>query len=529
MPICTEKPDVPLGILHLDFTTRTSNVTDQATPAQGVPRKKRSGRHKTKRSGESSKPDEDQVATLEPAVPREVSENGGTKQSRADGEHGVERKVRALLNKLTVDKFDTISDQIVAWANKSETEKDCQSLVHITKLVYENAVNGATWSGIYARLCKKMIETINPNIQDDSARSADGKPIAGGQLFQKYLMDRCSKDFICGWAARMFEDFFLKKALEGPPGSRYTDKLHHALKAKRRRLGLVQFYGELYKLEMSTEQTVHECIRNLLNAPGMREFESVYQLLMTVGKLLDSSNARADMDCYFARMKEFEKIANVPPRLKFIVQVSSVVHTPPMFYSYPLAQDLTELRERKWVPKCQVAAQTVLSAKSKLPKQEGEATGGSGERLKAKDRGEPPRASLEDEVDEKIGEDVEELFSARDVDESEGYFSKLPSERRHRLVCKMASKAIESREADGRLVAEAFARAVEKKLCTITAFEEGFLPVAEGLDDTVIDAPKAFQIMAILMKGAGLDKDAERRARIAQKSTNGDKLLGLIA
>ena len=93
----------------------------------------------------------------------------------------------------------------------------------------------------------------------------------------------------------------------------------------------------------------------------------------------------------------------------------------------------------------------------------------------------------------------------------------------------MASKAIESREADGRLIAEAFARAVEKKLCTITAFEEGFLPVAEGLDDTVIDAPKAFQIMAILMKGAGLDKDAERRARIAQKSTNGDKLLGLIA
>ena len=419
MPICTEKPDVPLGILYLDFTTRTSNVTDQATPAQGVPRKKRSGRHKTKRSGESSKPDEDQVATLEPAVTLEVSENGGTKQSRADGEHGVERKVRALLNKLTVDKFDTISDQIVAWANKSETEKDCQSLVHITKLVYENAVNGATWSGIYARLCKKMIETINPNIQNDSARNADGKPIAGGQLFQKYLMDRCSKDFICGWAARMFEDFFLKKALEGPPGSRYTDKLHHALKAKRRRLGLVQFYGELYKLEMSTEQTVHECIRNLLNAPGMREFESVYQLLMTVGKLLDSPNARADMDCYFARMKEFEKIANVPPRLKFIVQVSSVVHTPPMFYSYPLAQDLTELRERKWVPKCQVAVQTVLSAKSKLPKQEGEATGGSGERLEAKGRDEPPRASLEDEADEKIGEDVEELFSARDVDESE--------------------------------------------------------------------------------------------------------------
>ena len=33
----------------------------------------------------------------------------------------VDQKVRALLNKLTVEKFDTISDQIIAWANKSES------------------------------------------------------------------------------------------------------------------------------------------------------------------------------------------------------------------------------------------------------------------------------------------------------------------------------------------------------------------------------------------------------------------------
>jgi len=36
----------------------------------------------------------------------------------------VERKVKALLNKLTMEKFDSISDQIVAWANKSEAEVD---------------------------------------------------------------------------------------------------------------------------------------------------------------------------------------------------------------------------------------------------------------------------------------------------------------------------------------------------------------------------------------------------------------------
>jgi hypothetical protein len=35
----------------------------------------------------------------------------------------VDRKVKGLLNKLTMEKFDSISDQIITWANKSEKEK----------------------------------------------------------------------------------------------------------------------------------------------------------------------------------------------------------------------------------------------------------------------------------------------------------------------------------------------------------------------------------------------------------------------
>jgi len=93
----------------------------------------------------------------------------------------------------------------------------------------------------------------------------------------------------------------------------------------------------------------------------------------------------------------------------------------------------------------------------------------------------------------------------------------------------MVSKAIELKEADGKLVTDVFARATEKNLCSISAFEEGFLPIAEPLDDIAIDAPKAFHTMAIMMKGAGLDNDEEQRNRIAQKSMDSDKLLGLLA
>ncbi len=43
----------------------------------------------------------------------------------------VDRKVKGLLNKLTMEKFDLISDQIIAWANKSEKEKDGRTLIQV--------------------------------------------------------------------------------------------------------------------------------------------------------------------------------------------------------------------------------------------------------------------------------------------------------------------------------------------------------------------------------------------------------------
>ena len=168
-----------------------------------------------------------------------------------------------------------------------------------------------------------------------------------------------------------------------------------------------------------------------------------------------------------------------------------------------------------------------LLPRSKPVEEENKVNGDSADH--SEDEGDDATLAMsEAEATKKIAEDIKEFFSVRNIDESEDYFTKLPSEHHHRLVDKMVSKAIESKEADGRLVADAFARATEKNLCSISAFEEGFIPIAELLDDIAIDAPKAFQIMATMMKGAGLDKDEERRTGIAQKSMDSDKLLELL-
>ncbi|KAG8690394.1 hypothetical protein FRC11_011933 [Ceratobasidium sp. 423] len=79
----------------------------------------------------------------------------------------MDRKVRALLNKITMGNFDSISDQILEWANESEQEQDGATLMRVVILIVEQAKGDAKFSDVYARLCRKMMDRISPNVQDD--------------------------------------------------------------------------------------------------------------------------------------------------------------------------------------------------------------------------------------------------------------------------------------------------------------------------------------------------------------------------
>ncbi|RPD71919.1 ARM repeat-containing protein [Lentinus tigrinus ALCF2SS1-7] len=278
----------------------------------------------------------------------------------------VDRKVRALLNKLTMARFDSISDQIIEWANKSEKEKDGRTLIQVIRLVFEKATDEATWSEMYARLCRKMMEQISPNVRDDGIKNAEGKPIAGGQLFRKYLLNRCQEDFERGWVAKeataaaaatkATEDQAVKAANEANKEGEdtFSEEYYAAQKAKRQGLGLIKFIGELFKLQMLTERIMHECVKKLLGnvENPEEEIESLCKLLTTVGQILDTPKARAHMDVYFSRMKELTKNPNIKYRLQFMLQ------------------DVIELRERKWVPRNQMGApKTIGNAQIRLARQ----------------------------------------------------------------------------------------------------------------------------------------------------------------
>ena len=127
----------------------------------------------------------------------------------------------------------------------------------------------------------------------------------------------------------------------------------------------------------------------------------------------------------------------------------------------------------------------------------------------------------------KIGEDLKEFFAVRNLEEAEFYFSSLPLQHHHLLVDKIVSTAVESKEDDAKLVSQFFVLAASKELCSAASFERGLTPVAEIIDDIAIDAPKAFQLFAMMIKGASLGQ--ERLANLASKSSDSDKLLALAS
>jgi translation initiation factor 4G len=283
---------------------------------------------------------------MEPVAPLEVSANcrvAGSTPLGSSGQDGdspevVDHIVKALLDQLTTEHFDSISDQIIVWANKSEKEKDCRTLIQVVKLVFEKATDEATFSEMCARLCRKMMKQISPKVQDDSIKNSEGKPFAGGNLFRKYLLSLCQEDFerslvleeatATAVTSQATVDKAVKEANEKTKGGEeselYSDEYHAAAKSRRRGLGLIRFVGELSKLEMLTERVIHQYIRRLLGSvenPEEEEIENLCMLLTTVGSQLDTPKARVHLDVYFSRMRELTKNKNTNARMVFLLQV----------------------------------------------------------------------------------------------------------------------------------------------------------------------------------------------------------------
>jgi translation initiation factor 4G len=183
-----------------------------------------------------------------------------------------------------------------------------------------------------------MMEQISPKIKDHKIKNVEGKAIVGGQLFRKFLLNRCQEGFECGWVSmatatttRATKDQVAKTAKEknkdGNSGDKfvpYRDEYYAGQTARRQNLGLIKFIGELFKMRMLTERIMHECVQKPLGSaenPKEEEIEKLCMALTTVGAILDTNKARVHMDVYFAHMKDLINNKNVSSSMQMLLQV----------------------------------------------------------------------------------------------------------------------------------------------------------------------------------------------------------------
>ncbi|KAI8618892.1 armadillo-type protein [Chytriomyces sp. MP71] len=245
-------------------------------------------------------------------------------------ENEVVKKAKGLLNKLTIEKFDSISGYFLELPITNQT-----ILKKIIALIFDKALDEHFFQNMYGRLCQRLSNDL-PKIQ--TWIDMDQK----NNIFRRLLLNKCQEEFESSekWtkddqAGEESRQERLKRLhnMTSEEKEKYAQDDYERIKLKRRVLGNVTFIGELFKFDMITEKIMHMCLQQLLREvtnPEEEEVESICKLMTTIGGRLDHEKGRATMDVYFARIKALSINIKLPSRIRFMLQ------------------DLLELRRNKW-------------------------------------------------------------------------------------------------------------------------------------------------------------------------------------
>ncbi|CCL99196.1 uncharacterized protein FIBRA_01211 [Fibroporia radiculosa] len=121
----------------------------------------------------------------------------------------------------------------------------------------------------------------------------------------------------------------------------------------------------------------------------------------------------------------------------------------------------------------------------------------------------PERFSFPPKITLQCHEKARAFFSYRQLPTAEEFFSALESKYRHVFVMSLVSSALSSSDhSDAMLVASLFSREPVRKLCwPADSFVQGFEHEVFMLEDTSLDIPPAFNLVAIMLHSCGLTRD----------------------
>ena len=193
----------------------------------------------------------------------------------------VMKEGRSILNKLTMTKFEKLSGD---FANLNI--KEAKELAGVVNIIFDKALEEGHFCKMYAELCS-TIEGRMPTFEDEQAKTV---------TFKRCLLTKCQEEFERA-------DRFDETNKEHVEGMDAATKAKNTRLVRLRMLGNITFIGELFAQKILNEKIMHECVKRLIAIKEEDTIECLIKLMSTIGKLLDTDEARHIMDYYFGLMQ----------------------------------------------------------------------------------------------------------------------------------------------------------------------------------------------------------------------------------
>jgi len=222
------------------------------------------------------------------------------------GDTEVVRRIKSILNKLTLEKFSTLSRQLMSCGISTTTHVE-----HLIHEVFEKATMQHHFIEMYADLCVLLHEHF---IQS---------PVTDDPLFslKRLLLNECQAVF--------------ERHLTPPDVSSQTDpeeKVLAEVRYKTRMLGNIRFIGALLARKMLATKVMMAILQELLGTPTPEALESLAVLLTAVGPTFDVPGwtHRTALNAIFEQVRVLVEKHQCEPR------------------SRCLLKDVLELRQGAW-------------------------------------------------------------------------------------------------------------------------------------------------------------------------------------
>lgn len=221
-------------------------------------------------------------------------------------------KANLILNKLSVTKFDKLSDEFMQVGLQGSDEL----LQRGVDIVVLKAQMEEHFCFMYADLCRKLTDLWSRGPEEggnsDAADDADGLSL--GKVFRQKLLLRCQEEFNVDRVQALADIRASDISAE--------DKEEKEILLKKRYTGHMRFIGELYLKDLVTAKIMHQCVLELLAAIEEETLVCLCKLLVTIGAKLEYYDKRKGHDNFNQYFHQINTMAkeHKSSRMRFMLR-----------------------------------------------------------------------------------------------------------------------------------------------------------------------------------------------------------------